>query len=55
MEKAWGPDHTSTLDTVNNFGVLYADQGKLDGGHAKGLINTFPPKVLASLFLAQIT
>jgi hypothetical protein len=28
-EKAWGPDHTSTLDTVNNF-LLYADQGKLD-------------------------
>jgi len=29
-EKAWGPDHTSTLDTVNNLGLLYADQGKLD-------------------------
>ena len=28
-EKAWGPDHTSTLDTVNNLGNLYADQGKL--------------------------
>ncbi|KAL5330675.1 hypothetical protein ACEPPN_000194 [Leptodophora sp. 'Broadleaf-Isolate-01'] len=28
-EKAWGPDHTSTLDTVNNLAVLYADQGKL--------------------------
>ena len=24
-----GPDHSSTLDTVNNLGVL-ADQGKLD-------------------------
>ncbi|KAN0068529.1 hypothetical protein V8E54_013253 [Elaphomyces granulatus] len=22
--------HTSTLDTVNNLGNLYADQGKLD-------------------------
>jgi Tetratricopeptide repeat len=22
-EKAWGPDHTSTLDTVNNLGRLY--------------------------------
>jgi hypothetical protein len=21
-EKAWGPDHTSTLDTVNNLGLL---------------------------------
>src|SRR6266576_506723 len=29
-EKAWGPDHTSTLNTVNNLGVLYANQGKLD-------------------------
>lgn len=28
-EKAWGPDHTSTLNTVNNLGLLYADQGKL--------------------------
>ncbi|KAN0078814.1 hypothetical protein V8E54_005327 [Elaphomyces granulatus] len=29
-EKAWGPDHTSTLDTVNDLGALYVDQGKLD-------------------------
>ena len=28
-EKAWGPEHTSTLDTVNNLGDLYANQGKL--------------------------
>jgi tetratricopeptide (TPR) repeat protein len=28
-EKAWGPDHTSTLNTVNNLAALYADQGKL--------------------------
>ncbi|KAH6646122.1 kinesin light chain [Truncatella angustata] len=28
-EKAWGPDHTSTLSTVNNLGNLYSDQGKL--------------------------
>ena len=27
-EKAWGLDYTSTLDTVNNLGLLYADQGK---------------------------
>ena len=27
-EKAWGPDNTSTLDTVNSLGALYADQGK---------------------------
>jgi tetratricopeptide (TPR) repeat protein len=29
-EKAWGPDHTSTLDTVHNLGNLYKSQGKLD-------------------------
>ena len=28
-EKAWGPEHTSTLDTVHNSGTLYADQGKM--------------------------
>ncbi|KAJ5726945.1 hypothetical protein N7493_005972 [Penicillium malachiteum] len=28
-EKALGPDHTSTLDTVNNLGNLYRNQGKL--------------------------
>ena len=28
-EKAWGPDHTSMLDTVNNLGNLYLNQGKL--------------------------
>ena len=25
-EKAWGPDHTSTLDTVNNLGNLYSSK-----------------------------
>jgi tetratricopeptide (TPR) repeat protein len=28
-ETVLGPDHTSTLQTVNNLGVLYRDQGKL--------------------------
>ncbi|KAF2720031.1 kinesin light chain 1 [Polychaeton citri CBS 116435] len=28
-EKAWGPDHTSTLDTVHCLGNLYFDQGKM--------------------------
>src|SRR2546430_1263907 len=28
-EKALGRDHTSTLMTVNNFGLLYWNQGKL--------------------------
>jgi tetratricopeptide (TPR) repeat protein len=30
FEKAWGPEHTSTLSTVNNLGALYADLGRLD-------------------------
>jgi tetratricopeptide (TPR) repeat protein len=29
-ERALGPDHTSTLNTVNNLGNLYRDRGKLD-------------------------
>ena len=28
-KKAWGAEHTSTLDAVNNLGVLYANQGKM--------------------------
>ncbi|KAK3950425.1 hypothetical protein QBC32DRAFT_264587 [Pseudoneurospora amorphoporcata] len=28
-EKALGPDHTSTLDTVYNLGILYQTQGRL--------------------------
>jgi len=28
-EKALGPEHTSTLNTINNLGVLYSE-GKLD-------------------------
>ncbi|KAK5637702.1 hypothetical protein RRF57_013417 [Xylaria bambusicola] len=29
FEKAFGPNHTSTLNTVNNLGTLYTIQGKL--------------------------
>ncbi|KAK2608781.1 hypothetical protein QQS21_002638 [Conoideocrella luteorostrata] len=29
FEKTWGPDHTSTLDTVYSLGILYKNQGKL--------------------------
>jgi tetratricopeptide (TPR) repeat protein len=29
-EKAWGPGHTSPLDTVNNLGVLYCNLGRLN-------------------------
>ena len=28
-EKALGPDHTSTLDTVNDLGGLYRNQGRI--------------------------
>ena len=28
-EKAWGAEHTSTLDTVNNLAVLYKNQDKM--------------------------
>src|SRR6266542_2820054 len=28
-EKALGPDHTSTLQTVNDLGILYSYQGRL--------------------------
>lgn len=28
-EKVWGPKHTSTLNTVNNLGLLYSDQDKM--------------------------
>ncbi|OHW93509.1 NB-ARC and TPR domain protein [Colletotrichum incanum] len=33
-EKALGPDHTSTLDTVNNLGNLYLDQGQFKEAEA---------------------
>ncbi|KAF4486445.1 Nephrocystin-3 [Colletotrichum fructicola Nara gc5] len=33
-EKALGPDHTSTLDTVDNLGILYKDQGRLKEAEA---------------------
>ena len=28
-KKAWGTEHISTLNTVNNLGLLYKDQGKI--------------------------
>ncbi|GKT51713.1 nephrocystin-3 [Colletotrichum spaethianum] len=33
-EKAWGPEHTSTLSTVNNLGLLYKSQGRLKEAEA---------------------
>ncbi|KAI9854868.1 MAG: hypothetical protein M1813_000644, partial [Trichoglossum hirsutum] len=65
---AWGPDHTSTLDTVNNLGLLYMDQGKLDEaekmyqralqGYEKALgpvlIMTYVPALNTALNLAML-
>ena len=28
-EKAWAAEHSSTLNTVNNLGILYKNQGKM--------------------------
>ncbi len=33
-EKAWGPEHTSTLNTVNNLGILFKNQGKMQEAEA---------------------
>jgi len=33
-EKAWGPEHSSTLDTINNLGSLYRNQGKMKEAEA---------------------
>jgi tetratricopeptide (TPR) repeat protein len=68
FEKAWGPEHTSTLDTVNNLGLLYADQGKLVEaeqmyqralqGYEKALglelIKTYIPAIKTSQNLAKL-
>jgi ankyrin repeat protein len=35
LEKALGPDHTLTLDTVNNLGVLYTEKYRLADVNAK--------------------
>ena len=37
FEKAWGPDHISTLETVNNLGTLYWKQGKMEEAEAMHL------------------
>ncbi|KAI0471243.1 kinesin light chain [Xylaria cf. heliscus] len=34
FEKAWGPKHVFTLDTVNNLGNFYSNQGKLGKAEA---------------------
>jgi hypothetical protein len=35
-EKAWGAEHTLTLNTVNNFGMPYANQDKMVEAEAGG-------------------
>jgi len=54
-EKALGPEHTSTLVTVNNLGSLYAKQGRLDEAekmykHAfEGLEKALGPEHMSTL------
>ncbi len=33
-EKAWGPEHTSTLDTVNSMAILNEDHSKMHEAEA---------------------
>jgi tetratricopeptide (TPR) repeat protein len=60
-EEALGPDHTSTLSTVNNLGNLYKDQGKLAGAEAmyiralQGYEEALGPERLSSYLPALIT
>jgi len=54
-EKALGEEHASPLDTVNNLGLLYAAQGKLE--EAETLLECAAPEDLATdganLYLAD--
>jgi tetratricopeptide (TPR) repeat protein len=62
-EKAWGPEHTSTLDTVNNLGLLYKSLGRLDEaeemyqraleGYEKALGTEAVKKYISALNTAQ--
>ena len=60
-EEALGPKHTSTLDTVNNLGILYTDQGKLAEAEAmytralEGYVEVLGPERLSSYLPALIT
>ena len=60
-EEAFGPKHTSTLDTVNNLGNLYANQGKLAEAEAmyiqalQGYKEALGLERLLSYLLALIT
>ncbi|KAI1334196.1 P-loop containing nucleoside triphosphate hydrolase protein [Xylariaceae sp. FL0016] len=56
QEKAWGPDHTLTLDMVHNLGALYFDQGKLQEAEEmymralQGKEKTWGPEHTSTLF-----
>jgi tetratricopeptide (TPR) repeat protein len=56
-EKAWRVEYTSTLDTVNNLGALYADQGKTAKAEQmyiralRGKVKTI--KILGNLYAKQ--
>ncbi|CAG9955490.1 unnamed protein product [Clonostachys rosea f. rosea IK726] len=51
-EKAWGPEHTSTLGTVNNLGLLYYNQGRLK--EAEEIVKTYPPALNTRENLADL-
>ncbi|KAK3064727.1 hypothetical protein LTS18_004511 [Coniosporium uncinatum] len=60
-EEALGPDHTSTLDTVNNLGILYKNQGKLAEAEKmyaralQGYVNALGPELVSSYLPALNT
>jgi hypothetical protein len=41
-EKAWGAKHTSTLNTVNNLGNMYKNQGEMAEAEAMYLFTSLP-------------
>jgi tetratricopeptide (TPR) repeat protein len=60
-EKVLGAEHKSTLTTVNNLGLLYADQGRLDNAEAmferalRGYEKAFKPENLSTYIPALNT
>jgi len=39
-ERALGAEHTSTLDTINNLGNLYNNQGKMTKAEAEAMYHS---------------
>jgi tetratricopeptide (TPR) repeat protein len=50
-EKALGPDHESTLLTVNNLGTLYIDLGRLDEAEKTYKSRSVPNIINGIMFL----